>query len=148
MGKFCPLGVGRTAIALSPDGSLLVYAGEQNGKSHLFARPLDSFEARPIPGTEGAYAPFFSPDGRSIAFFAANTLLRVSLEGGQPVTLCWVDCSGATSPIAAPARAYQNFSLSPDGQRVALEISEATHDVYLYEFARGGLIRFTNDGDN
>jgi serine/threonine-protein kinase len=88
LGKFCPLGVGHRAIALSPDGSLLVYAGEQNGKSQLFVRPLDSFEARPIPGTEGAYAPFFSPDGRSIAFFAANALQKILLEGGQPVTLC------------------------------------------------------------
>jgi serine/threonine protein kinase/Tol biopolymer transport system component len=318
LGKYCPLGIGRTAIALSPDGSLLVYAGEQNGKSQLFARPLDSFDARPVPGTEGAYAPFFSPDGRWIAFFAANTLQKVSLQGGQPVTLCesrtshggawgpddtilfadgegtrlvrisaaggepktivtlgelnqgdwgfsnpeflpdgdtalvtvwrsnnpdnyrigalslktgklrivveggvnahylskgylvyargatliaapfdvrtatvtgpgvtlienvrseewgsvqytlahdgtlvyvpggpawigklvWADRTGATTPIAAPARAYQNFSLLPDGQRVALELSEATRDIYLFEFARGGLIRLTNDGEN
>jgi serine/threonine-protein kinase len=318
LGKFCPLGVGRTAIALSPDGSLLVYAGEQNGKSQLFVRPLDSFEARPIPGTVGAYAPFFSPDGRSIAFFATNTLQKVSLEGGQPVTLCesrnvqggawgpddtiifsdgegaklvrisasggdpqtvalpgelgaafwglstpeflpdgdtvlvtgwwdnnpdhyriatlslktgklrivteggmdahylstghlvyargaaliaapfdartatvtgpavtlienvrsedwgsvqfaltrdgtlvyvsggpawigklvWADRTGATTPIAAPPRVYQEFALSPDGQHIALDIDEATRDIYLFEFARGGLLRFTNTGSN
>jgi serine/threonine-protein kinase len=88
LGKHCPLGVGRTAVALSPDGSLLVYAGEQNGGALLFARPLDSFDSRPIPGTEGAYSPFFSPDGGWVAFFAANTLRKVSLQGGQPVVLC------------------------------------------------------------
>jgi eukaryotic-like serine/threonine-protein kinase len=318
LGKYCPLGVGRTAIALSPDGSLLVYAGEQNGRSQLFARPLDSFDARPIPGTEGAYAPFFSPDGHWIAFFAANTLQKVSLQGGQPVTLCesriaqggawgpddtiifsegegsklvripasggevktivtpaefgpaswgfsapeflpdgdtvlvtdwrtnnpdyyriaalslktnkfhivveggvdghylstghliyargatliaapfdirtatvtgpgvtlvenvrseewgsvqfglahngtlvyvpggpawignlvWVDRTGASTPISAPPHAYQEFALSPDGQRIALDISEATRDIHLFEFARGGLIRFTNAGAN
>src|SRR5262249_13027801 len=87
MAKYCPLGIGRRAIVISPDGSSLVYSGEQNGKSQLFMRPLDSFDARPIPGTEGAYAPFFSPDGQSIAFFAANTLQKTSLAGGQPVTL-------------------------------------------------------------
>ncbi len=318
LGKYCPLGVGRTAIALSPDGLLLVYAGEQNGKSQLFARPLDSFDARPVPGTEGAYAPFFSPDNRWIAFFAANTLQKVPLQGGQPVTLCeartaqggawgpdntiifadaegsklvrvsasggepativtpaefgpaswgfsapeflpdgdtvlvtnwrtsnpdyyriaalslktgkfhivveggvdahylstghlvyargatliaapfdvrtatvtgpgvtlienvrseewgsvqftltrdgtlvyvsggpawignlvWVDRTGATTPIMVPPHAYQQFALSPDGRRIALEISEATRDIYIFEFARGGLIRFTNAGAN
>ncbi|MCC6329459.1 MAG: PD40 domain-containing protein [Acidobacteria bacterium] len=88
LGKYCPLGVGRTAVALSPDGSLLVYVGEKDGAPVLMARPLDSFEDRYLPGTEGAYAPFFSPDGRSIAFFANNELKRLSLDGGQPVTLC------------------------------------------------------------
>ncbi len=318
LGKFCPVGVGRTAIALSPDGSTLAYVGEQNGKAQLFVRSLDSFEVRPLPGTEGAYAPFFSPDGRSIAFFASNELKKLSLDGGQPVTLCearnahggawgpdgtivfadseggklvsipvsggqpkaalqrdgldatiwgfsspeilpdgdtvlatfwnspnpdkykigvfslksgaprilveggmsprylatghlvysrsatliaapfdlrevkitgpevtlaenvrseewgsvqytlandgtliyvsggpawigkpvWANRGGATTPIAAPPRAYKNLSISPDGQRLALEISEGNQDIYLYEFARGNLTRFTNKGDN
>jgi serine/threonine-protein kinase len=318
MAKYCPLGIGRRAIAISPDGSSLVYSGEQNGKSQLFIRPLDSFDARPIPGTEGAYAPFFSPDGQSIAFFAANTLKKTSLAGGQPVTLSearnaqggawgsndtiifadaegtrllsvsasggspkivgtlgllehpdwgfsnpdflpdgvtalltvwrtanpdyyrlatfslktgkiqilldggidahylnsghlvysrgatliaapfdlntlkitssgvtlvenvrseewgtvqysvsrdgtlvyvsggpawigklvWADTKGSTTPIDAPPHAYLNPSLSPDGQRVALEISEATRDIHLLDFGRGGLTRFTNFAAN
>mgnify|MGYP001198104094 CR=1 FL=1 len=318
LGKFSPLGVGRTAIALSPDGSLLIYVGEQDGVARLMARPMDSFEDRPIPGTEGAYAPFFSFDGRSIGFFADNALKKVSLEGGQPITLCearnafggawgpegtiifadaeggklvrisatggeltaalerdglaatiwgfsspeilpdgdtviatfwespnpdkykialfslssgrprilveggmnprylptghlvysrsstliaapfdmrkgaitgpevtllenvrgeewgtvqytlasdgtlvyvsggpawiskpvWSDRSGAVTPLAVPPRSYKNFSLSPDGQRIAFEISEATQDLYLYEIARGSLTRFTNRGNN
>ena len=318
MAKYCPLGIGRRAIAILPDGSSLVYAGEQNGKSQLFIRPFNSFDARAIPGTEGAYAPFFSPDGQSIAFFAANTLQRTSLTGGQPVTLAearnsqggtwgsndtiifadaegtrlvsipasggtakivgtlglleqpdwgfsnpeflpdgetalltvwrsanpdnyrlaafslktgklqilldggidahylntghlvysrgstliaapfdintakitgpgvtlvdnvrseewgtvqyslsrdgtlvyvsggpawigklvWADKKGSTTSIDAPPHAYLNPSLSPDGKRVALEISEATRDIHLLDFARGGLVRFTNVAAN
>lgn len=318
LGKYCPLGVGRTAVALSPDGSLLVYVGEKDGAPVLMARPLDSFEDRYFPGTEGAYAPFFSPDGRSIAFFANNELKRLSLDGGHPVTLCearnahggswgpdgtiifadgeggrlvripasggqpvpafrreglsaaiwgfsspeilpdgdtviatfwnspnpdkykigifslrsggsrvlveggmnprylptghlvysrsstliaapfdaregkitgpevtlaenvrseqwgsvqytlgndgtliyvsggpawigkpvWVNRGGAATPIAAAARSYKNLSISPDGQRLAVEVSEGSQDIYLYEFARGNLTRFTNTGEN
>ncbi len=318
LGRYCPLGIGRTAIALSPDGSMLVYAGEKDGASRLMARQMDSFEDRPIPGTERAYAPFFSPDGRSLAFFANNELKRLSLDGGQPVTLCearnahggawgpdgtivfadaeggklvripasggqptpalrreglatsiwgfgspeilpdgdtviatfwdspnpdkykigafslrsgaarilidggmnprylptghlvysrsatliaapfdarqgkitgpeatlvenvrseewgsvqyalandgtlvyvsggpawiggpvWVDRDGTKTPLTAPPRSYKNLSLSPDGRRLAVEISEASQDIYIYEFERGVLTRFTNEGDN
>jgi Tol biopolymer transport system component len=49
---------------------------------------LDRFEDRPIEGTANASAPFFSPDGTSIAFFADGLLRRVSLAGGPPVTIC------------------------------------------------------------
>jgi Tol biopolymer transport system component len=86
--KFAPLAIGRKSIALSPDGSLLAYAAERGGTSQLYVRALDRFDARPIPGTEGAYDPFFSPDGRSLGFFSENKLKKVSLQGGEPVTLC------------------------------------------------------------
>jgi serine/threonine-protein kinase len=70
LAKFGPLGIGRTAVALSPDGSQLAFVAERNGKSQIYVRPLDQFDARPIPGTEGAFDPFFSPDGRSLGFFS------------------------------------------------------------------------------
>jgi len=88
LAKFGPLGIGRTSMALSPDGSQLVYAVDHNGKSQLYLRALDQFDARPISGTEGAYSPFFSPDGRSLGFFSGNKLKKLSLQGGEPVTLC------------------------------------------------------------
>ena len=69
-------------FALSPDGKTLVYAG-----SRLFVRSLVRDEAKPIPGTEGAVSPFFSPDGLWVAFFAEGTLKKVPLEGGPPITL-------------------------------------------------------------
>ncbi len=88
LAKFGPLGIGRTSIALSPDGWQLAYAAERKGKAQLYLRALDQFDARPISGTEGAYSPFFSPDGRSLGFFSGNKLKKVSLQGGEPVTLC------------------------------------------------------------
>ncbi len=77
-------------IALSPDGQLLVYAAAQRGSRtpRLFLRPLDQFIGQPIEGTEDAQAPFFSPDGRWIGFFANDTLQKVSVSGGLPVKIC------------------------------------------------------------
>jgi len=74
--------------ALSPDGARLVYVAAQGGRSVLYDRPLDRIEAAPIPGTEGASSPFFSPDGQWIAFQADGRLKKVPLAGGQPVALC------------------------------------------------------------
>jgi len=77
-----------TPMAISPDGSRLVYASALGGRSQLFVRELDQFEATPIPGTEGAHGPFFSPDGESIGFFLDVSLQRISLEGGAPQLIC------------------------------------------------------------
>ena len=70
-------------MALSPDGTRIAFRAMSGGKGSLFVRALDSFEAAPIPGTEGAAAPFFwSPDGRQIAFMAEGQLKKVDLAGG------------------------------------------------------------------
>ncbi|HEY3124597.1 MAG TPA: protein kinase, partial [Thermoanaerobaculia bacterium] len=75
-------------IALSPDGSRLAFvAGGAEGKNLLWVRPLDSLEARPLPATEGAYAPFWSPDSRFLAFFAEGKLKKIEASGGPPQLL-------------------------------------------------------------
>jgi serine/threonine protein kinase/Tol biopolymer transport system component len=76
------------AFALSPDGSRLVYVAHVGGTTQLFERLMDRLEVRPIPDTERAFAPFFSPDGQSVGFFAGAELKVVSLLGGESVTLC------------------------------------------------------------
>jgi len=75
-------------LALSPDGSRLVYVARVGETTQLFERMIDQFEVRPIPGTDEASSPFFSPDGQSVGFFAEAELKVVSLLGGEPVTLC------------------------------------------------------------
>jgi eukaryotic-like serine/threonine-protein kinase len=75
-------------LALSPDGGRLVYMGTRGGLQQLFIRPLDSQEAKPLPGTEGAESPFFSPDGEWIGFFAGGKLKKVSVAGGTALPLC------------------------------------------------------------
>ncbi len=75
-------------LALSPDGSNLVYVGFTDRGTQLCLRPMDSLETRPLPGTEMAHNPFFSPDGQWVGFFAGDELKKVSLAGGEAVTLC------------------------------------------------------------
>ena len=74
-------------FALSPDGRSLVFVASGDGASRLWLRPLDQGEARPLAGTEGGTAPFWSPDSRSIGFFAAAKLLRLDTAGGAPQVL-------------------------------------------------------------
>ena len=72
------------AVAISPDGTRLVYAANQQ----LYLRPMDSLEASPISGTEGGDGPFFSPDGQWVGFWDRGTLKKVFINGGSPLTLC------------------------------------------------------------
>ena len=114
--------VGPTAV-LSPDGKVLVFIarGPSGGRWQLYARRLDELKARPLAGTEGAYAPFFSPDGSAVAFFAGGQLSKVTLEGGAVARLCPAQEArgGAWSDdglIAfAPRPEGPLFSVSADG---------------------------------
>lgn len=78
-------------VALSPDGQRLVYVGGASAKTRLFLREMNRFDATPLPGTEGAHGPFFSPDGEWVAFFADGHLRKVrtsASERGAPQVLC------------------------------------------------------------
>ena len=76
-------GIGRTALRLSPDGRYLVYVGPTPTTTQLYVRSMDGYEVRTLPGTEGAYGPFLSPDSQWIGFFVDHQLMRVSIEGGR-----------------------------------------------------------------
>jgi len=80
--------IGQKAIAISPDGKTIVYVGEINGSTLLYKRDVNSYEVSPLPGTEGAYFPFFSPDGKWVAFFTKNHLKRINFLGNDPVAIC------------------------------------------------------------
>jgi Tol biopolymer transport system component len=75
------------AVALSPDGTHLAYVARQSGTQQLYLRALDSLESKPIPDTEGAVNPFFSPDGQWLGFFSGGKLKKVSVSGGAALTL-------------------------------------------------------------
>ena len=83
-----PLGLGQLSMAIAPDGTRLAYVLERQGVTQLYLHALDQLEAAPIPQTEGAFGPFFSPDGRWIGFFADNKLKKVAVSGGEPIDLC------------------------------------------------------------
>jgi serine/threonine-protein kinase len=88
LSRSTPIGRPQPAIALSPDGSHLVYVADVGGTTMLFLRLMSEFETKPIPGTEGAFHPFFSPDGRWVGFFTRDKLKKVSILGGEPEILC------------------------------------------------------------
>ena len=81
-------------VALTPDGTRVVYRGLLDGQPHLFVRPLAALDATPLTGLGGnPRNPFISPDGNWVGFFNGNQALqRVSILGGPPVPI--VDLPG------------------------------------------------------
>lgn len=73
---------------ISPDGAHIVLSAHAQGKTQLFLRSLDSLNPQPLPGTDDATFPFWSPDSRSIGFFAEGKLKRMDISGGPAVILC------------------------------------------------------------
>jgi len=88
-GQEMRLGLPGINLAISPDGRWLVYTGPGTTTSQLYLRSRDRLDATPIPGTDGATNPYFSPDGTKIAFHAgANfSLTVVPVAGGPPIQL-------------------------------------------------------------
>ncbi len=108
-------------IALSPDGTRVVYVGAREGPQ-LYARRLDELDASPIPGTLGARQPFFSPDGATIGFWAAgeSEIRTVPFGRGAVVTIC-----------KAPTDNFRGAVWAPDGSII---------------FGSGGLYRVPASG--
>ena len=79
-----------------------MYSGDSGTRQLYWQNFYEPGDSRPIPGTQDAVAPFFSPDGEWVAFLANNVLSKVSLRGGQPV------------PLAQVAN-YEGGAWSPDG---------------------------------
>ena len=88
-------------VAISGDGRAIIYA--TGPLLHL--RRLDAVQPQPLPETQGAYDPFFSPDGRWFGYFVGNELKKMRVTGGPPQTL-------------APARRALGASWSPSGDIV------------------------------
>jgi Tol biopolymer transport system component/tRNA A-37 threonylcarbamoyl transferase component Bud32 len=81
------------SLAISPDGSALVYGASSSAGQppRLYLRRLDDFKATPIPGTEGAFGPFFSPDSRMLGFITDAKLYTIAVDGGTPVEICQLE---------------------------------------------------------
>ncbi|HQR16767.1 MAG TPA: protein kinase [Gemmatimonadales bacterium] len=73
--------------ALSPDGNALVFAGARDGQQALFLRRLGELTATPIPGTEGASNPVFSPDGTHLLFTRDGAVFHQDLSGDAAIAL-------------------------------------------------------------
>jgi len=75
------------SLSLSPDGQKLVFVADSDGVTRLWLRELHTTPARPLAGSDGASFPFWSPDSRSIGFFAEGKLKRLDLPGGPAQVL-------------------------------------------------------------
>jgi serine/threonine-protein kinase len=114
---------GSVPIAVSHDGRTLAYSAMSDAGSRIYLRRLAAFESEPLAGSENGDAPFFSPDGQQIGYFAGGRLMKQSLVGGRPQELAQVP--------HAPGGA----SWGPDGTIV-----------FATAWARNGLHAVTEDG--
>jgi Tol biopolymer transport system component len=74
--------------AITRDGQTVAYVTQQGtDDAQLYLRDLNSFEARAVAGSSGARQPFFSPDGKWVAFFAQGQLQKAEVAGGAPIRL-------------------------------------------------------------
>jgi Tol biopolymer transport system component/tRNA A-37 threonylcarbamoyl transferase component Bud32 len=95
-------------IAVSPDGSRIVYVGTDSARtSWLYSRMLDRDEPVQIAGTRGAYNPFFSPDGTTLGFTQDGKLRKLGLGGGAVVTIC-EGCTSAASWVRGDTIYFAN----------------------------------------
>jgi serine/threonine-protein kinase len=86
-----------SALVVSPDGTKLAYSVGDGNRRSLHVRSLEQLEGSSLTGTEDAYHPFFSPDGKWIGFVTRSELKKVSVSGGAPLTLCPVKLSRGAS---------------------------------------------------
>jgi hypothetical protein len=95
----------RSGLVLSPDGDKIAFLAVRHGQSRLWVQRLDSQTPVELPGTENSAAPFWSPDSRSLGFFAANRLQRIDADGGN-------------RQVLAETRAPRGGTWGPDGSIV------------------------------
>jgi serine/threonine protein kinase len=101
---------GTSGAILSPDGTRLAFvATRKNGRSEIWLRRLDSFTSRPLSGTGDVLMPFWSPDSRSIGFFAAGKLKRIDTTDGSVETI--TDAAGVPRGASWGSRDVIVFSV-------------------------------------
>jgi len=126
-------GLDQPAVALSPDGTHLAYVAAQGGIQQLYVRAMDSLEGRPIPGTEGATGPFFSPDGQWLGFFASGKLKKILVSGGAALTV-----GDGFQPRGASLGSQGMIAFAPTGTSPLQQMPDAGGTAQaLTHFARG-----------
>ena len=103
-------------FSISPDGRYLVVAPEVHGKLQLWLRPMDQDRLQPMPGTEDAQQPFWSPDSREIAYFADGKLRKIDINGGPSQSLC-----NATNPHGGSWSSDGVIVFSPDTAGISIQ---------------------------
>jgi hypothetical protein len=154
--------------AISPDGKAVAFVAKVEGVSRLWVRPLDSIKSQELPDTDDAQFPFWSPDGRSLAYFARGYLRRIGALGGastvvtpvlEPRGGSWsadgtivfsegvgplqtISASGGTrsslTSLAAAEVSHRWPRFLPDGRTLFFFVAGGRPGVYLTALDRGG----------
>lgn len=136
---------GGSSARYSPSGHL-IYARE--GKLLAVAFDADRLEltGEPFAVVDGVFTSA-NTGMAAYAISSAGDLVYAAgpTEQGRRVPV-WVDRQGKETPIAVPARPYLHPRLSPDGRQMALEVEGASHDIFVYDIARGVLTKMSFDG--
>ena len=147
----------RKGVAVSPDGTRVAFAAgelresdddeEPPPRGQIWLRAFDQWQARPVPGTEGAVAPVFSPDGEWLLFSNESGLHKVDLTGGDPIRLCESDSVygtawGPNGIIAFSTQRGAVMGVSSQGGEATpltrLDASSGEKGHYVSQFLPGG----------
>jgi Tol biopolymer transport system component len=134
---------------ISPDGTRIVYVSQ----NRLFTRRLDQPNATELAGTQGALAPFFSPNGQWVAFFAGSKLQKISVDGGSAIILCdaplgrggsWGEDGNIVAALSGNASGLSGISSAggPPTPVTELQNGELTHR-WPQILPRGQAVLFT-----
>ena len=124
-------------IALTPDGSRLIYSSGQGGQTSLYLRERDQLEPVPLAGTNGALAPSVSRDGQRVAFVSGGGLHVISLRGGRPVVVADSMVGGAGSTWGPDGFIYADGAGSSSLVRVPAAGGRAPEWFTRLDSARG-----------
>jgi Tol biopolymer transport system component/tRNA A-37 threonylcarbamoyl transferase component Bud32 len=133
--------VGYNIVAVSPDGRALVYVGLGEGRrQQLMLRTLGDISARPLPGTEDALHPFFSPDGRWIGFIRGNQLYKLAVDGASPLLLgtapgTFNGASWSSSGVIVVSSNTALYTVPEAGGMARVFEGHTLHTGYLYQDA-------------
>jgi eukaryotic-like serine/threonine-protein kinase len=109
-----PLILDRPSIAISHDGRTVAYVAGRGGRQRIYFREIGQFKDTPIPGTEGGFAPFFSPDDQWVGFLADRKLKKVPRGGGLPVSIADIADLGVASSATASWEAKDTIFFTPN----------------------------------
>ena len=131
----------------SPTGHLVYGVGGTLRAVGFDAERLALTSDNPVPVVENVHM----KENGAASFSVANngSLVYVSGDGGGPQwSLVWVDREGGETPLATPARGYRRPRVSPDGTRVAVDVSDSRADIWIHDLGRGTEAILTTDATN
>jgi serine/threonine-protein kinase len=115
----------RSPVAVSRDGRTIAFVAVRGGVQRIFVRDIDKLEATALPGTDGGFSPFFSPDSQWVGFFANQKLKKVLRSGGSAVAITDFTDIATTRTLSASWEAPDTIFFNPDVTKGIWRVSSA-----------------------